>query len=136
MSRGVSAGGMDGAETYHIVHVPHALRAGCLEVAGDDAPHARVDGRFEDRLLQEGRLRVDGAQEDVDLPQVLGERGGWVCGAVAEADLDAARAEVVHGGFGCGRRARQGGDVLCGVVSAEPMQGTTYSRIGQTRAGR
>lgn len=115
--------------TYHVVYIPHALRAGCLEVAGDNPLHARDDRRLEDWLLLEGRLRVDRAQEDVDALQVLGELSGWVRGAVADADLDAAYAQGVHGRFGCRGRARQGRDVLWTMVSAGLTQERMHTRV-------
>ena len=104
------------------MEVPHALHAWRTEVAGYESPHARVDGRLEDRLLLEGRLCVDRAQEDVDALQMLGELRGRIRGAVSDADLDAACTQGRHDRLGCGGRAREDDNVLQWVsVSAMPM---------------
>lgn len=106
-----------GDRTYQIVEVPHALRAGRPEVAGDDAFHARIDCGFENGLLRGDRLSGDRAQEDVDALQVLGDLRGRVCGVVTGADLDAARAQGGHFRLRGGGRTRQGGYIL-GSASA------------------
>lgn len=87
------------------MQAPHALPAGRPEVAGNDPIHARVDRRLKDRLLIEDRFCADGAQEDFDTFEVLGELGWWVRGKVADADLDTAPAQGAYVRLGRGGRA-------------------------------